>query len=58
MGKIFKYLVYSMFFGMLVWLGVHMLNMFFVFPDWRIQTLCISVVTFIIIIALKRGVFH
>lgn len=58
MGKFFKYLVYSLFFGIMVWLGIHILNVIFIFPDWRIQALCTSVLTFIIIVGVKRGLFH
>lgn len=56
--KLIKYIIFSTFIGILTWLGVHLLNVIFVFPDWRIQALTISVLTFIFIVAIKRGVWH
>lgn len=57
-SKLLKYGIYSVFFGMFMWIGIHVIGLLYVFPDWRINTLCVSCFLFILVIAIKRGVWH
>lgn len=46
-------------FGTLVgWIAVKISMLMTIFPDYRINMLCISVVIFLFIIAVKRGIWH
>ena len=58
LSKLMKFAAFSCFFGILTWFGAHIINILFIFPDWRINTLAISCVLFIVVIAVKRGVWH
>lgn len=56
--KILKYGIFSVFFGMITYISIKASALFSIFQDWRIVTLVTSCIFFIVIIAVKRGVWH
>lgn len=58
LSKILKYSIFTIFIGMVTFVAMNVVKLLVFFPDWRIMSLTISVITFIVIIAIKRGVWH
>lgn len=57
-SKLLKFGIFSAFFGMITWIGIHLISIIGIFPDYHILELGVSCVLFIVVIAIKRGVWH
>lgn len=58
MGKLGKIAIFSVFAGILTLFCILTAEIVSIFPDYRIIFLCESIVVFICILAIKRGVWH
>lgn len=57
-SKLLKYGIFSVFFGIVTYITIKASALMYFFGDWRLTTLITSCIFFIIIIAVKRGVWH
>lgn len=57
-SKLLKYGIFSVFFGIVTYISIKAVGVISIFGDWRITTLITSCIFFIVIIAIKRGVWH
>lgn len=57
-GGLGKFAIFTIFTPIILWIATKFSYLCTAFPDFRIATLTISVVVFVAIIAIKRGVWH
>ena len=53
-----KFSIITIFSAMVLWISTKISMLVTIFPDYRINTLTISVIVFLAIIAIKRGIWH
>ncbi len=58
LGKLGKYAIFTVFTGITTWLAIRFGALMGAFLDWRLTFLIISCLMFIVIMAIKRGVWH
>lgn len=58
LGKIAKYGIFTVFIGFTTAFIIEISKLIFIFPDYRINLLIGSCISWLIIIAIKRGVWH
>ena len=57
-GALGKFAIFTLFTPIIIWIATKFSYLCASFPDFRISTLTISLVIFVAIIAIKRGVWH
>lgn len=58
MAKLLKIGVFATFLGMAFWLGTRLNLLIYSFASAPIANLTSSVITFLLVIAIKRGIWH
>lgn len=57
-GKLLKYGVFTAFIGATAYLCMKMVSIVMIFPGLSIVSLVVSCIVFVVILAVKRGVWH